>query len=1005
MMMKSIYNINNIKIALRGMRYSCVPSVASEQSSSALTSHLLPLASILFFFLLPSLSYGQGIPFFHNYTSEEYHGNNMNFDIETDGKGNIFVANFEGLMYYDHAQWRIIHTPGITRVTVVYRASTNVIWVGGYNFFGKVVTKANGELTIRRVGEPELFRGEVKEIFEEDGKLQFIVSTGAIYSVKGDKVSVVKTIDQNQMKMGMMDVIDIDALRQEKQELAKNDTVVVEDLGYGLSSIVRKNNGLEIKDGRTGKSYIITDKNGLCSHDVVYTAYDERGLLWGATTKGVFAMQVPSAYSRFTQSEGLTGEVLSILKADGIIYVGTDDGLFQLNGRQFEHVAGIKHACWDLKKSHQGLLAATADGVFRLLPNGSTQQLTTRTSTALMEDGQQIYSGEQDGVYLMDANGQGHHKVSGLENVRKILKDSKGTIWLQSLYGAVWFKKSGDKIFSHYRIKGKAETVSTIVETGNEVTVVDAEDTKPFPYPLYSFSDNKGVTWLTNNEGKSLYRWKDGKQMNDMEQLLFPMHETVVRALLVLDDQIWLGSENGLTVIDTKAEDPLFAIEPKLLIRSVRLGSDSILWGGFGTMPEKLAELKHTENDLHFTFSLDLTPITGKTLYRYRLNNGNWSSWSTQTQASYANLRSGNYTFYVEAIDALGRTTDTTSVSFTIMPPFYYRWYMYLAYLLLLMGLIYLFFQMRLRKLERDKQRLETVIQERTAEVVKQKDEIEEKSKSLETALQELGEAQNELIRQEKMATVGKLTQGLIDRILNPLNYINNFAKLSEGLVKDIEANIEDDKDKMDAENYEDTIDVLGMLQGNLQKVGEHGQNTTRTLKAMEEMLKDRSGGIVPMNLAAVVRQNEKMLQEYYKNEIAQYGIQVTLDCPEGELMIDGNAEQLSKTIMSLLGNAVYALVKKAQRQKDFTPAINMSVKPDSETVQVSIRDNGIGIEDTIINKIFDPFFTTKTTSEAAGVGLYLSREILQNHGGDIQVKSVKNEFSEFTFILPINKA
>jgi signal transduction histidine kinase len=67
----------------------------------------------------------------------------------------------------------------------------------------------------------------------------------------------------------------------------------------------------------------------------------------------------------------------------------------------------------------------------------------------------------------------------------------------------------------------------------------------------------------------------------------------------------------------------------------------------------------------------------------------------------------------------------------------------------------------------------------------------------------------------------------------------------------------------------------------------------------------------------------------------------------------------------------------------------------------LTVYDNGIGIEDTIINKIFDPFFTTKTTGEAAGVGLYLSREIVQNHGGDISAKSVKNEYSEFTITLP----
>jgi signal transduction histidine kinase len=68
------------------------------------------------------------------------------------------------------------------------------------------------------------------------------------------------------------------------------------------------------------------------------------------------------------------------------------------------------------------------------------------------------------------------------------------------------------------------------------------------------------------------------------------------------------------------------------------------------------------------------------------------------------------------------------------------------------------------------------------------------------------------------------------------------------------------------------------------------------------------------------------------------------------------------------------------------------------------IRDNGIGIEDTIIKKIFDPFFTTKTTGEAAGVGLYLTHEVIQNYRGDISVKSTKDEFCEFTITLPAIK-
>ena len=80
-----------------------------------------------------------------------------------------------------------------------------------------------------------------------------------------------------------------------------------------------------------------------------------------------------------------------------------------------------------------------------------------------------------------------------------------------------------------------------------------------------------------------------------------------------------------------------------------------------------------------------------------------------------------------------------------------------------------------MRSLLKEKERLEALVGQRTKQLVQQKNEIEEKSLKLEKALKELGQAQDELVRQEKMATVGKLTQGLIDRILNPLNYINNF--------------------------------------------------------------------------------------------------------------------------------------------------------------------------------------------------------------------------------------
>ena len=959
---------------------------------------LIPI--FIIFPLFISSARAQGIPFLRNFTAKEYNGHNRNFDIVVGEDGTVYVANFEGLMYYDNVEWRMIHTPGITRVTVAYRDANDIIWAGGYNYFGRIDKKPNGELYLHQVGKTGAFHGEVGEIWETGGELLFLVNDGNIYKVEGEQIVVKKKVSGDKLGIGMSDIVQTDALDMNSKVVVLDDITQTEPLENGLKVVVKRSEGLIVTDENDKELYTITEANGLCTDNVVWVSYNGHGLLWGATENGIFSMAIPSAISHFTSHEGLDGEVLSIEELNGKIYVGTNSALYRLEGKQFVEVAVINHACWALVKSGQSLLAATTGGIYRIAANGTVRQLSTKLSSAILDEGSQIYSGELDGVYRIQTSDNSIKKACGLEKVTKILKDGDGTIWLQSTFGEVWNKKANETDFRPYKI-GAVEDALTIVPLGDKVEAVSAVATTPFPYPRLSYQDENGVTWLTDNDGKSLYRWKDGKRLDDMSQLLTPIGDISVGAILYHDHELWIGGDNGLTVINTGMKDPALQTKPRLLFRSVVLNSDSILWGGYGDMPKQLPELSSSDRNLRFTYAVDFLPLVGATLYRYRLNDGSWSAWAEDNDAEFINLSHGSYTISIQARLATGEETEVTTMDFSIAYPFYVRWYMLLFYFLLVALFVYALFRYRLHRLNVEKHRLESIVQERTAEVVKQKDEIEEKSKSLEKALDELSNAQHELIRQEKMATVGKLTQGLIDRILNPLNYINNFSKLSEGLVKDIEANIEDDKDNMNEDNYEDTMDVLGMLRGNLQKVGEHGQNTTRTLKAMEEMLKDRSGGIVPMNLVSVLRQDEDMLRNYFAEDINRYGIKTTFDVPQSDITINGNADQLSKTMMSLLGNAIYAVGKKAQREQ-FQPEVSVNVSTDTH-VHIAIRDNGIGIEDTIINKIFDPFFTTKTTGEAAGVGLYLSREILQNHGGDISVKSEKNVYTEFIITLPIS--
>ena len=908
--------------------------------------------------LLASTGWSQGIPFIRNYTATEYGGHNQNFDIMTGDDGTVYVANFEGLLYYDHAEWHMLHTPGVTRITALFRDSKGTIWTGGYNYIGYVEIAANGCPTLHSIVNNKTFHGEVQWIWERDGNLFFLVSDKEIYTIINN--NVVWAQGASLPKTGPSTFIGEAHVNQ------------VQQLGdYHLKVLATDGEGLvfQYKDGK--EIFRITENNGLCSNNVKFVTYDGHGLIWGATDNGIFSIGFPSVYTHLTANEGLRGEVLALTKYQGEMYAGTQYGLFHMKGKSFVQIPEISYACWQLGKQGDNLLAATADGIYLINSSNKVSQLTTANTLSLMVEEDGFYSGEVDGIYHYDSHTRQHKKISDIEKVVKIVRDKNQIIWIQNLYGHIWKSNNGH----HFeQVKNSEDEIATLVSYNNEVTVVKSTATEPFPYPAFSYADDSKNLWLTDTKGKNLYAMKDGDKQKLLSDAAHPLMDFSVRAMVHDNDLLWMGGDKGVNVVSLMHKDPVKEAKATLRIRSIYLhGGDSILWGGYGNMPTELPTLSAEDRHITFTFSTNIQSLLLKTQYRTRMDDGNWSAWDYDTREEYPNLSPGNHVFEVQARDSYGRITEPVSISFTIMHPFYMRWYMNLLYLILLGIIIYAVMRWRLYRLERDKQQLETLVQERTQQVV----------------------------RLEKMATVGKLTQGLIDRILNPLNYINNFAKLSQGLIKDATANIEDEKERMDQDNYEDTMDVLDMLKGNLEKVGEHGANTTRTLKAMEEMLKDRSGGRVSMNLTSLLQQDKEMLEKYYAQEIAAHHIKIAFDIPNQELTINANPEMLSKTFMSMLGNAVYAISKKASRTA-FEPVISLKVEQQSNAITIAIRDNGIGIESTIIDKVFDPFFTTKPTGEASGVGLYLSREIIQNHDGDITVESVKDEYTEFIITLPI---
>lgn len=321
--------------------------------------------------------------------------------------------------------------------------------------------------------------------------------------------------------------------------------------------------------------------------------------------------------------------------------------------------------------------------------------------------------------------------------------------------------------------------------------------------------------------------------------------------------------------------------------------------------------------------------------------------------------------------------------------------------LMLVAQLVLYIIRRRMKKELNQKEILAKMVEERTTDLRQERDKVVQESRELSDALDALAKAQDALVRREKMATVGNLTSGLVDRILNPINYINNFSGLTLSTIQELREEVDSIRGNIPADKYEDICETLEIIDTNLNKINGHGNNTVRIVKAMEELIKTRHSNITLTDIRTLCKVNVELARKHYSRQMELNGIDLRLNVPDSPVPAEVSIDEMNKVLHHLISNSIYAVLKKLQKQ-NFSPEIIIRViaLPEDRT-EISVRDNGIGIEDTIKSRIFEPFFTTKPTSEAAGTGLYLCREMILNHKGSIDVESRQGEYTEFRITIP----
>lgn len=588
--------------------------------------------------------------------------------------------------------------------------------------------------------------------------------------------------------------------------------------------IATLNNGIYVIDKQGNLITNINRDNGLQSDNIKYVFKDYYGGVWAGTATGISFIDLNLPLTFFDSESGIKGYSRDIIRHDGEIYLATGNGVFYLDANslnpkeRFKPIKNANNQFWDLIEIN-GKLYVTANGIYEV-KNKSLYRIHSFGRNAAFKmlkskkHPNRVYIALKDGLALATINEQGEFtSLKKYQNFNDechdLIEDKDGNLWVQTAYNYLLRVKESslnndeELVFSKFELDEKL-AAEEFIFYNNEVLfsskkgLLAFDEQKGFyPYqknmnlPLdsnYNLSrmvqDENGNLWIHYHHsagfsGELLAQKKDNGYTikNDPFTRIKEKVSHVQSPYLDKGIAWYIGGE-GIVRYNYSTEN-IKQKNYKVNIRQVALNTDSIIDYGSTAIESKfIFEFKN--NATAFTFSAATYSNDEEVYYQYFLegHDEDWSEWTTQNNKEYNFLHEGNYTFKVRAKNVYNQISEEDSFSFEILPPWYRETWAYIVYGVLILLLIYIIIRVATYRLQKSKRQLELIVEERTKDIVKEKEIVEEQKLLIENVHAELSERNKDVMDSIKYA------KRIQSSILPPIEKIKNEFEESFVLYK-----------------------------------------------------------------------------------------------------------------------------------------------------------------------------------------------------------------------------